>query len=111
MLPLAVRIYENDTIHDTAMKIYNGFEVNQSCTLPYAKAVEVLNIVHQLYWSDFGAGDYGKATVREHGKRVSESAKRKLEYLPDSIGGPVAHKIFRYVIVGEREKIVIWRFQ
>src|SRR5574337_186005 len=102
------RIYESDTFAEAAYKIYNFFEVNQSCTV---RGFVV---------------DEEKEEVTPKGKKILEmleyhdtqdnidtKGRRKRKKLPNSIGGYVASKIFRYEerILDKKIIYLIWRVQ
>ena len=107
---MKVRIFEEDTWKEMANKIYDDFEVFQNCSVngflydaggrPHIKGELVCNELRRMDSLD---------NVREHGKRSIRKSKR----LPNSIGGFVAHKMFRYEKVEDDNQIKyrIWRVQ
>ena len=104
-----VRILATDTIKEIASKIYYGFELHQSCGIDGFEMADgdlVTKgslVVRELTLLDLA--DNTEAT----GKKI----RRKRVMMPNSIGGFVAQKIFRYE---EREhlgtiRVTIWRIQ
>lgn len=109
------QIYDNDTWRQISKKIFELFEVNQSCSI-YGYEI----IGNEVY-------PKGELVVkelirldREENVCVSSLGKnsRRRKILPDSIGGYVAHKIFRFKKfnindeqTGKQIKYVIWRVQ
>ena len=110
-----IQIYDTDTWKECADKIWSdSFEVNNSCSIygiillkgePFAKGELVVNELRRL--------------DKEENVMVGASGKnsRRRKVLPDSIGGYVAHKIFRFKeLHTERNgvktrKYNIWRVQ
>jgi len=87
------RIYNTDDPKDIAEKIWKFFEVHDLCIVTgFDKGMAVLKHLEKLDRDE---------NVRGHGR-----VNRKLD---NSIGGAVAHKIFRYNI--EKTKYTIWRLQ
>lgn len=104
------RIYDTDTILQTATKIFKHFELNQSCTITgfmlndkevKSKGEEVLKVIEKL--------DIEENTIKATDGRV----RRKRKILANTIGGFVAQKIFRYdkKIVDKEPRVSIWRIQ
>lgn len=105
---LETRVYDTDIVEDIAKKIFYKFEVNQSCAVtgldfdeqtrrPLARGELVLSELKRL----------------DRLENYSGSGARKSKKIPDSIGGPLAQKIFRFkkVIVDEVPKFTFWRVQ
>ena len=103
------RVFHEDSVKETARKIYHEFEVNQSCTViglefdgekVICKGEEVCKELRRLDTLE---------NVRPMGKKMT----RRRKSLPNSIGGYVAHKIFRYdkVTVDSDIRYTIWRVQ
>jgi hypothetical protein len=104
-------IYKDDDYLDMALKIYESFSVNQS--------VNIVGLVQDLE----------KDVVEEKGKMVLDLLNRydkqdniksagprmcrKYVYLENAVGGPLAHKIFKWrrVVVDNKPKYTIWRIQ
>ena len=104
-----VKVYDTDTPEQIAKKIFNNFEVMQSCTITgyvisggesFIKGELVIN---ELYSLD------KLHNLRQQGNKMARKRKR----LKDSIGGYVADKIFRYkkTIDGSNVRYNIWRYQ
>ncbi|TXI13258.1 MAG: hypothetical protein E6Q68_01725 [Polynucleobacter sp.] len=104
-----VRILATDTIKEIASKIYYGFELHQSCGIDGLELVDGNMVtkgslvIRELTLLDLA--DNTEAT----GKKI----RRKRVTLPNSVGGFIAQKIFRYE---EREHLgtirtTIWRIQ
>ena len=104
------RVFAEDSVEDTARKIFYYFELNQSCSVvgwvysagrTHKKGDLVLENIKRLDEIENCTGD-GKGNSR-----------RKRVIPPNTIGGFVAHKIFRYsrVMVDNEPKINIWRIQ
>ncbi|MBK7345816.1 MAG: hypothetical protein IPI98_02580 [Chitinophagaceae bacterium] len=103
-------ISENDSLRDIAEKIYSKFISGQSCTI-------------SGFCEDLNGG--GKREVVPRGEVVIrlleikyraefyDGNKRRLKYIKNSVGGPVAHKIFKYEkhIRESIPVITIWRMQ
>lgn len=113
MMSTAVRILTEDNVYNTARKIWDGFVIGQSGAI-WGTVIEV-------------NPDTGRNILVEKGKAVVDQLRefdrmentidcgkrRKKQTLPDSIGGYVAQKIFRFKreIVNEDIKWTIWRRQ
>ncbi len=105
-----VRIKDTDTYVEMAQKIFMYFELNQSCAIrgfivegdcSTPRGDMVLDVLERL--------DSSQNTYKEPGRKN----RRKRKVLPESIGGWVAQKIFRYkkeTTEGEY-KVTIWRVQ
>lgn len=116
-------VLESDNYEITAKKIYYEFELNQSCTVigwmsddpeieggeglyqrvqkVVAKADEVLKELERID---------NLENVRPCG---AKKMTRKRKKLPNTIGGYVAHKIFKYnrVLSDGHVRVTIWRIQ
>jgi len=108
-----VRIYDTDTLEETARKIFEEFEVNQSCTL---RGVEFVEAERKVYAK-------GKMVLAqlEYLDRIANTQKRgtrggfaRIQRKPSNcIGGYLAHKLFRWseeTLNGE-PCVTIWRIQ
>lgn len=108
-----IQIYDTDTVKECADKIFNHFEVGQSCSIYGVEVIETPDrwkpfAKGELVWKELEVLDFAENTVRRKGKK--NARKRKL--LPNSIGGYVAHKIFQHKHYGgDNPKYVIWRVQ
>lgn len=111
-----VRVYAEDTPLEMAEKIYHGFEVNNSCSiLGYVLVGDDTN--------DFNPVPKGKVVCDELRQldridNYERGNRRKRLILPNTIGGYVAQKIFKYhheMITmedgKENVKYTIWRIQ
>lgn len=102
------RIYAEDQYWEVAQKIYDDLEVNQSCVITgfitlddeevYTKGELVIKELTKLY--------YDNAMYNNGGGRMRMKQRR----IPGSIGGYVAHKIWRFQIT-DKTKYTIWRVQ
>lgn len=101
-----VRIYNTDTVAEIAFKIYYDFDVLTSCTIfgfvigendVFEKGRLVLDEIEKLY----------------KGECLDDRGNRKYKMKKDSIGGPLAHKIFTWErrIVDKEPRYTIWRYQ
>jgi len=100
----------DDTLREMADKIYNKFIVGQSCTI-------------SGFGEDLNGG--GRREVVPRGEIIIrllevkyraefyDGNKRRLKYAKNSVGGPIAHKIFKYEkhIRESIPVITIWRMQ
>lgn len=107
-----VKILDTDTANEIAKKIYEKFEVLESCTvtgwfvepgeqLVLGKGEMVLNELRRL-------------DSEEHIDSLkSGKNSRRNSLKPNSIGGPIAHKIFTWErrIVNNEPRYTIWRWQ
>lgn len=98
MLIIPIRLDPDDSSVDMAKKIYGGFEVGQSCSIKGAIGQEVLDHL-------FALDQHENVQLLASGR-----TKRKYKYLPNAIGGGIAHKIFRWQRV-DKDKYTIWRYQ
>lgn len=103
------RIFAEDDWRETALKIWNNFEVNQSCKvtgfendgLTLVPKGEM--VINELTRIDL----YTNTTTDGRGRRRMVRPKGK------SIGGYIAHKIFRWEkkIIDSEMVFTIWRYQ
>ena len=97
---------KNDNYEDIAYTIFHDFDINQSCSI--TGWVTMDNKVFPL----------GELVI-EHLRKLdnientTDGRSRKRKVLPDSIGGFVAQKIFRFKKVKDDNhfKYTIWRVQ
>lgn len=111
-----MRIYDTDTVYDMAEKIFNSFEALESVNIyGYVEIEGKLMekgqaVLNELRILDEKANCSQYESVRHKGglKRI-----RIYKFKPDSIGGPLAHKIFTHQrrIVDHEPRYTIWRFQ
>ncbi len=106
---MSVKIYDTEPAEDIARKIYNHFEVHQACTIfgfyrgdedLIPKGKIVVDFIEMLYSLDFCRDKGGKQY-------------RVYSFKPNSVGGPIAHKIFTWEkrIVDNEVRYTIWRSQ
>ena len=106
---VTIRVLETDSIWETARKIYNDFAMHQSCTV---KGIEIQGtkaickgeeVIKELTKMD------KDENIRQYGKKLSRIRKK----LPNTIGGYVAHKMFKYasVTIDNDIRYQIWRIQ
>lgn len=106
-----IKIYDTDSPKQIAKKIYKDFDVHSSCSIYgfytdlinqkiVPKGEVVLEELKELYEADQYETKAGRMV-------------RKFQYRGDSIGGPIAHKIFTWEkrIVESEPRYTIWRFQ
>lgn len=107
---VATRIFADDSIKEAASKIYNDFLINQSCTICGFERIEEFRLEEKglLVCNELRRLD-SVDNLRPMGKKMT----RRRKILPDSIGGYVAHKIFKFkrVIVESEVRYTIWRVQ
>ncbi len=104
---IRTRIYAEDSVEVTAQKIFDGFILGQSCTIEgwtdtagLSKGQAVLDRLTRLDRTN---------NMRQQGKKMA----RTYIYPKDSVGGSLAHKIFRYKKIPKFDEVVyqIWRMQ
>lgn len=105
-----IRVFETDSIEETARKIFEDFAIHQSCTVKglewngeqrvICKGEEVIKEIERLD---------RKYNMQKQGKKLVRKRKR----LPNTIGDFVAHKTFKYqkVTVDNDIRYQIWRIQ
>lgn len=106
----AARIYEYESFEEMAKKIFFHFEINQSCTVSGYEEIEGGRLVAK-----------GEQVIAElerldnkHNMTTEGKVMRRKRAKPiHSIGGYVAHKIWKYRqrIVDSQVKYDIWRIQ
>lgn len=93
------------TVREIAKIIFENFEINQSCKVEGTVIVE-----GRLY-------EKGKAVLNDldvlDQTNNTYNGKRKRVRPKESVGGDLAHKIFRYArrIVNDEIRYTIWRMQ
>lgn len=106
---MSIKIYDTEQPDAIARKIWNNFEVHQSCTIYgfyrdgeelIPKGEAILRILRALYEVDHCWDKAGKQF-------------RKYQWKANSVGGPIAHKIFTWEkrVVDNEVRYTIWRFQ
>jgi hypothetical protein len=111
-MSMHIKIYDTDTVQDIARKIYEDFDVMASCSI-YGF------VMHELEHKLIPKGEL----VIEELRRMDEKENmgigaaggryRKYKYRKDSVGGPIAHKIFTWEkrVVESEPRYTIWRYQ
>lgn len=104
-----VRILESEDYYDMAQKIFYQFEVNQSCTI----GGWVVSDDDAIEKGEMVCNELRRLDTQENVCSTAKKPYRKRKIIPDSIGGYMAHKIFKYkrVILDNRPKWTIWRLQ
>ncbi len=103
------RIYETDSYIEIAEKIFNNFEIGTSCCVrgTLVNGEEVVSkgeyVLLHLRHLD--------STQNISTPRGDKRPRRKRVMLPDSIGGYVAQKIFKFKIDDNGLKVTVWRIQ
>lgn len=110
-MSIRVKIYESETVREIAEKIWEGLDVMASCTVfgfvedcnrLIPKGEAVLIVLKEL-------------DDKENIKKIGTTGKRQriFKYRNNSIGGPIAHKIFTWEkrIVDSDVRYTIWRYQ
>lgn len=106
-----IRITAEMTAGEMADAIFYKFEINQSCLIKgfvmdgeqlFPKGDVVLEMLERID---------SKQNMMENGQ--ASGMRRKRKKLPDSIGGYVAHKIFRFKkeTIDREYRVTIWRVQ
>jgi len=92
-------VYEHETPLEIAHKMWHQFEVGQSITI-YHFGEEVMERLKDI---DIYENHYMRRGV----------PSRKFKYYKDAVGGPIAHKIFRYKRTMDEgvPRYQIWRVQ
>lgn len=107
-----IKVYDTDTVEQIAKKVFYEFDVMASVTIYgfvmneqeqklMPKGEAVLEYIRKL-------DQFNNFKDRENSKPV-----RYFKYKKDSIGGPIAHKIFTWEkrIVDSEPRYTIWRYQ
>lgn len=101
-------ILQSDTVTDTASKIYNEFEINQSCKIVgFVKDGKgELRTRGEMVLEELERLDMEENTYKSDGKPI----RRKRVKPDNSIGDFVAQKMFIWKAV-DTHKFTIWRRQ
>lgn len=110
-MSMGVRIYDTETVIEIARKIYEQFDVGSSCTIyGFVMWIDEKKLVPkgEMIWMQLEQLDKEEHIGTEDGKRG-----RKYKFKKDSIGGPIAHKIFSrdIKVVDSEPRHTIWRIQ
>lgn len=110
---MSILINGSDPPRTTAYNIYNQLQVNVSIDI-YGWAINEISqllsplgdlVLEELrYWDEVANITYVGATKKK---------LRKYKYADKSIGGPLAHKIFKFnkVVLDNVPRVTIWRIQ
>lgn len=106
-MSMVIRIYDSDTIEEIVFKIYYDFDVMASCKISGFVMHEGLKKL--IPKGELVIEELRKLDLQEN---ISEG-KRKYKYKKDSVGGPIAHKIFVWEkrVVDQEVRYTIWRYQ
>lgn len=106
-----VKIFETDNYIEIAMKIFDDFDINQSCCIRgFVLDGEELIPKGNLVLENLRLIDERENTS----KRTHDGRRRRIHKMPkDTIGGYLAHKIFKHKTETREDGIVvsIWRIQ
>lgn len=110
-MSIMVKIYDTDSPHEIARKIFYdidvmasvsiyGFYMNEASQKLVPKGEIILEQLKQL-------------DEEENLSFRKDRTVRKYRFRPDSIGGPIAHKIFTWEkrVVDDEPRYTIWRYQ
>ena len=109
-MSIHVKIYDTDTADEIAKKIYIYFEVMASCSIyGFVTKGESLIPKGQCVLDSLRKLDEMENIKKDAIGRLI----RKFKYRKDSIGGPIAHKIFTWEIriIDSEPRYTIWRYQ
>lgn len=104
----ASRVYENDTVAEIASKIFNLFEVNQSCKVDgFIEEFGYMEIRGELVMKEIDRLDK-EMNYEPGGKRRKRRPKAE-----NIVGGEWAHKMFRFqkTFPNNTVRYTIWRIQ
>jgi len=106
-----VKIYDTDSIRQIAQKIYNDFDVCASCTI-------IGFVINEATEQLMPKGEAVVAHLESmdelaNCRYIGEKKVRNYKFRKNSVGGPIANKIFTWEkkIVDSEPRITIWRFQ
>lgn len=104
-------ILHDDNPVQIALKIFEDFELNQSCTITGHIVYEEERRV--AFKGEVVLDELRKLDVYHNTDEGGKKPRRKRVVLPDTIGGWVAQKIFKYkkVVLDGETRISIWRIQ
>lgn len=106
-----IKVYDTDSVYEIAHKIYYDFEVHMSCSI-YGFMVDEdqmkMYAKGELVWKEIEKIDTN-INVRDEGAK----RRRNYKYKKESIGGPIAQKIFTkdVKIIDNVPRWTIWRYQ
>jgi hypothetical protein len=104
------RIYAEDSVKETAKKIFYHFVLNQSCLVKgFVVGSDDLEEKGKLVLDELRRLD----ELENHIPNRSGKMRRRRNVLQNSIGGYVAQKIFRYKkeTINSEVRYTIWRVQ
>lgn len=109
------RIYDSDSWKETAKKIYNDMPVGVSCSVQgmIEEVSDEGKLLSVKSKAELVIAELRRLDRLENLRSMGKKMTRKRVVLPDSIGGYVAHKIFRFShkIVDSDVRYTIWRVQ
>lgn len=105
------QIYDTDSWKVAADKIYREFTVGQSCCIGGIDYLESERRTESR--GEMVVKELERLDKLENLRPMGKKMTRKRKKIPNSIGGYVAHKIFRYShkFVDSDMKYTIWRVQ
>ena len=104
-----VNVLEDDNPVTIAHKIFNDFILRQNCTIK--GYIDTPNGVERK--GDLVLNELRELDMKANFIRINSKARRKRKLIPNSIGGYVAHKIFKfeYRDLNHIPHVTIWRLQ
>lgn len=104
-----IKIYDIDSINEIARKIYYHFEINQSCTIWGIEAYQDAAVPKGQLIVDEIRRIYAEENMRRQGTKIIRVRK----YVENSVGGELAHKIFKWQMnkIDNDVRYTIWRIQ
>lgn len=105
------KIGKDDYYVDIATRIYEHFDVLQSCSI-YGHEFDDCDVLHDK--GELVIREITKMDRRDNTVPVTGEKRKRIKHRPkNSIGGWVAHKIFKYqkVVDDGVPKWNIWRYQ
>lgn len=108
---MMVKIYDSETVIEIARKIYNDFDVMSSCRVSGFVLDEALSRL--IPKGEIIMAQIKKMYEDEYVDINKGKIYRKYKYKDNSVGGPIAHKIFTWElrIVDDEPRYTIWRYQ
>lgn len=110
----STRLLQTDSWQEMAKKIYENFEVLQSCSVSGFICEEEKRLTGLKRDEVFAKGQvvWDEITRMDREENFTKAGRRKRRYLPMSNGAEIANKLFRYSIVNNPvPKWTIWRVQ
>lgn len=110
-MSIMVKIYDTDPVEVIAKKIYNDLDVMMSCTIfGFIHDIDGRNLTPK---GEIVLNELKRLDDLEHIGIRAGGKYRKYKFKENSVGGPIAHKIFTYEkrMVDSEPRCTIWRFQ